>query len=257
MDLILKPAGASFSRPGGRDGQWLGAIDPDDDDQVASPFDFAEVPGADAEAALVHLRRVFPGATPIVFGSLYEAGILFENMEVFEEGPADWLTEARTLDIEAWFDGRVAEAKEWQVHAGGVLPPRGRWPLGAKRATSLGVPIDQDTNQPHETVIVGLVPTAEAVEVAAYLHFGGWGDCPETPVHVALAREWAARYGARPAAATYETLEFQVERPVRDREEAVRLALEHYHYCRESVPETLQMAAASRVGATVWRFSWD
>jgi hypothetical protein len=257
MEFIIKPAGAAFTRPGGRDGQWLGAIDDDDNDEVTSPFDFVELPGAEAEVALAHLRRVFPGTTPIVFGSRYDAGMLFENMEVFDEDPSEWLSEARDFDIDAWFDGRVAEAKEWQTHSGGVLPPRGRWPIGAAPVTALRIPFDAETRQPHDPVIIGLVPTAEPVDIAAYLHFGGWGDCPETPVHVALAREWAARYGARPAAATYESLEFQVERPVRDREDAVRLALEHYHYNRESVPETLQKAAAALVGASVWRFWWD
>lgn len=257
MDLVVKPAGSAFTRPGGRDGQWLGTIDPDDDDDVIAPFDFAEVAGAEAEAALTNLRRIFPATTPIVFGSLYDAGMLFENMEVFDEDPTDWLSEARDFDIDAWFDGRVAEAKEWQVHTGGVLPPRGRWPIGVKTTSALRVPFDTETNQFHERVIVGLVPTAEPIELAAYLHFGGWGDCPETPVHIALARDWAARYGAKPAAATYETMEFQVERPVRDREDALRLALEHYHYNRESVPETLQKTAAGLVGATVWRFWWD
>jgi hypothetical protein len=258
MAIEVQPAGSEFRRPGGRDGDWLGPPDPDDDDTVTSPFAFALLAGADAERALINLRQVYPATWPVLFGSVYDAGILFEHMEVMDETPGHWLAAARAFDLEGWFDGRVAEVKEWQAHAGQVLPPRGRWPVAPKRTSPrLQTAIQRDLDQPHETVLIGLVPTTDPADLGAFVHFGAWADCPEPPVHVVLARDWFARFGARPVAATYETLEFQVERPPTDREEAVRLALEHYHYCRETVPETLQAAAARLIGAPVWRFAWD
>jgi hypothetical protein len=193
----------------------------------------------------------------MLLGSVYDAGILFEHIEVFDETPEDWLQLVKAVDLESWFQGQLAEVLEWQANSGGVIPPRGRWPLSVPPPRGLQIALEQGTEQPHAQVLIGLIPTDDAAAAPAHLHFGGWSDCPEPQLHVALARDWLARFGARPVAATYETLEFQVERPVRDREEAMRLALEHYHYNRESVPETLQDAAARLVGATVWHFSWD
>jgi Domain of unknown function (DUF4253) len=253
--LLVKPAGSAFPRPGGREGQWW--PDPEDDDTVASPFDFIEVKGEDAEAAVEVLRRQLSDMTPVMFGSPHEAALLFERMAIFETTPDAWLAGMAAFDLDAWFVERVSEVKDWQAQSGKVIPERGPWPKTDKRWLSLTVPKDPISDTFHPTIIVGLIPTAAASDIGAYTRFGGWNDCPKPAVHIALAREWLERYGAVPVAQTYETLEFKVARPVAGREEAERLALEHFHYCRESVSDTLQAAAAELIGSSVWHFWWD
>ena len=45
---------------------------------------------------------------------------------------------------------------------------------------------------------------------------------------VAVAKYWYEKYGAVPAAITYDEIEFYVERPPQTLEEAKKLAVEHY-----------------------------
>ncbi len=253
--LLVKPAGSAFFRPGGREGLWW--PDPEDDDHVTCPFDFVEVKGEDAAAAITQLRLKHPDQTPLMFGSPHEAALLFERMELFDETPEDWLAGTPSFDLDTWFEERVSEVKGWQAQSGKVIPERGPWPKHDTRWMNLTVPKDAISDTFHPIIVVGLIPTSESPDVAAHLKFGGWNDCPKPPVHVALAREWRDRYGAVLVSQTYETLEFVVARPVASRDDAERLALEHFHYCRESVPDTLQAAAAELLGAPVWHFWWD
>jgi Domain of unknown function (DUF4253) len=253
--LVVKPAGSAFFRPGGREGQWW--PDPEDDDTVICPFEFVEVTGEDAEATLAVLRQALPSLTPLMLGSPHEAALLFERMELLDDPPEAWLAGMRAFDIDTWFQERVSEVKDWQAQAGKVIPARGPWPKEDKRWMSLTVPKDAISDTFHSAIVIALLPTPEPAHAAAYLRFGGWNDCPPPPVHIALALEWRDRYGAVLVANTYETLEFKVARPVATRDEAERLALEHFHYCRESVPDTLQAAAAELIGSSIWHFWWD
>jgi hypothetical protein len=110
---------------------------------------------------------------------------------------------------------------------------------------------------PKPVVIIGLLPTADPTVTAAYLHFGGWNQCPKPPVHIALARRWRERYGAVQVSNTHDSVEFRVAQPLTDREDALALALVQYHYCSDSIPDRLEVAAAELIGATVWHFWWD
>ena len=72
-----------------------------------------------------------------------------------------------------------------------------------------------------------------------------------------MARKWHERYGAVQVTNTYETVEFQVAKPLASRDAALGLAMEQFHWCSDSVPETLEVAAAELIGSTVWVFWWD
>lgn len=253
--LNIRPAGEDFLRPGGRDGDWW--PDPQDDDRVVSPFGFTVVSGRDADAVLDELRRTLVGTFAIVVGSAHDYGMLIEQIEDEEPDVDATLAEAKTFDLEGWFAGRVAEVQVWQDDLGTVVPPRGPWPRSPPFVTHLAALIDDTTTTAHETVYIALVPAARASDVLAQLVSAGWGDNPEPAVHVALAADWEARFGAVFTAIVRGSVEFQVARPPKTRDDAERLALEHFHYSREAVPGTLQAAAASLVGSTVWRFSWD
>ena len=259
LDLEINPGGRGFVRPGGREGFWLrDGLHRDPDDTVISPFDFVILPGERAEEALAELGRTHPRSTPILFGSPLEAGILFERMRNWDETPDQWLSQAEDFDLDAWLTERKREHAETCAKYGETWPQRGDWPHAVRKFDRLSVPNDilkPENKKPQ--VIIGLLPAADPTEAAAYLKFGGWNDCPKPPVHITFARRWHERYGAVLQSNTYETVEFRVARPVTDRREALQLALDQYHYCTDSVPETLEVAAAELIGATVWTFWWD
>ena len=48
---------------------------------------------------------------------------------------------------------------------------------------------------------------------------------------IATVKYWYEKYGAVPAAITYDEIEFYVERPVQTFEEARKLAIEQYAFC--------------------------
>jgi hypothetical protein len=158
---------------------------------------------------------------------------------------------------------------------GSVLPvPAGVWPDSVSPRQALESIWDRNSSWdryfevdrprqppgPHKQVIVALLPTADPSEVAAYLRFGGWNRCPRPQVHVAFARRWNAAYGARVVVNTADVVEFRVRRPVATRDDALRLAREHYVYCEDIVvqgTETIERLAAELLGATAWFFWWD
>lgn len=253
--LLLRPAGSAFVRPGGREGQWW--PDAEEDDTVACPFDFVVLAGSTAEAAVADLRQSHADMTPLILGSPHEAAFLFERMDIFEHTADDWLAGMSAFDLDAWFGARVSEVQGWQAKTGKVIPARGRWPGDDRSWQALTVPKDPISGEFRPEVLVALLPTPDPADAAAYLRFGGWNDCPKPPVHIALARDWRDRYGAVLTAQTYKSLEFQISRPVSGREDAERVAMEHYHYCRESVSDTLQTAAAELLGSKVWHFWWN
>jgi hypothetical protein len=253
--LNIRPAGEAFVRPGGRDGDWW--PDPQDDDSVVSPYAFVAVPGSEAEATFALLRQTVAGKVPLLVGSAHDFGLLIEQIEDSEPDVAEILAALPSFDLEQWFAERVAEVQVWQNDLGSVMPPRGPWPRTVKSVTTFATLHDEITDTPHETVYIALLPAAHAYELPAHVIAGGWGDSPETIVHVALAADWEARYGAVVSATARGVIEFQVARPPTTRDAAERLALEHFHYNREAVPGTLQATAAALVTASVWRFAWD
>ena len=258
MALEIVPAGRAFLRPGGRDGDYSeGREWRAPDDHVTCPFDFVKVPGEKAEAALDELKRKRPDQTAILFGSPYEAGKLLARIGHARKTTAEWLAEAETFDIGAWLASRQAELDRWCAEQQTVHPRRGPWPETVRGYTSLLVPHGLLKPGPKPVVIIGLLPTRDPTETAAHLQFGGWNDCPKPPVHIVLARRWRERYGAVQVSNTYESVEFRVARPLTDREEAIQLAMVQQHWCSDSIPETLEVAAAELIGATVWHFWWD
>jgi hypothetical protein len=74
-------------------------------------------------------------------------------------------------------------------------------------------------------------------------------------------RSWQARFGAGPVGVSGATVELRVERPISDPREALRVALEHYAYCPDTVLMTegpfVEGRAAGLLGSTVWHFWWD
>ena len=110
-------------------------------------------------------------------------------------------------------------------------------------------------------LILARIPVKNPWEVFAYLPFGNWNECPDTPSLMAAAKHWYERYGAVPAVMTHDVLEFVLPKPVNS-EAAMELALEQYGFCSDIVnqgPEgaTVGWLADTLRQSTVWYFWWD
>lgn len=103
------------------------------------------------------------------------------------------------------------------------------------------------------------LPVKHPWEIFAWLPFGGWNECPDTPELMAAAKYWHEKYGAVPAVMTHDVLEFDLPAPV-EREEAMALALEQYAFCPDIVDqgcESVGVLADILAKSTKWFFWWD
>lgn len=101
-------------------------------------------------------------------------------------------------------------------------------------------------------VILVKVPTKKPYEVLAYFGMGSES--------VATVKYWYEKYGAVPAAITYDEIEFYVERPVQTLEEAKKLAIEQHAFCYGLLWEcynTLEELANAIYKNVQWYFWWS
>ena len=103
-----------------------------------------------------------------------------------------------------------------------------------------------------DNVILVKVPTTKPYEILAYFGMGSEG--------IATVKYWYEKYGAIPAAITYDEIEFYVERPVQTFEEARKLAIEQYAFCYGLLWEcydTLEELASAIYKNVHWYFWWS
>ncbi len=104
-------------------------------------------------------------------------------------------------------------------------------------------------------LILAEIPVKYCWEIFAWLPFGGWNECPDTPELMAVTRYWY-----EPAVITHDVLEYGVPVPV-NREQAMRLALEQHAWCPDVVGQSedlsVGMMADCLTKSTVWYFWWD
>ena len=110
-------------------------------------------------------------------------------------------------------------------------------------------------------LILAKVPVKNPWEVFAYLPFGGWNECPDTPELMAVAKYWYEEYGAIPAALTHDVVEFTLPEPVKP-DKSLPLAVEQYGFCPDIVDQggedmTIGKLADILRKSTVWYFWWD
>lgn len=109
-------------------------------------------------------------------------------------------------------------------------------------------------------MLIGLIPTPRSYEVPAYLRFGRWNECPPPEIHVALARQWNERFGARLVVNTSDVMEFELERPVATIEEARELVPVLYSYCNDIIDQGVgsrEALARTLHRGRFWYFWWD
>ena len=119
---------------------------------------------------------------------------------------------------------------------------------------------DSGTDMTHP-LILAKIPVKNPWEIFAYLPFGNWNECPDTPQLMAAAKYWFERYGAVPAAMSHDELEFLLPAPI-SKKNAMEVALEQYGFCPDIVdqePEDATVGALADVlrQSTVWYFWWD
>jgi hypothetical protein len=253
-------------------------------------IDHFAVSGREAIATWFRLRKAVPktGRWPVLLGSDEELEMIQENLEDgIKEGPtpAKVLAYARRVNTARLFDRwqkivvenaqeALAECREdgvteVQAEYEAMLAqeaafrgmPRGPWPEGDFwAADEFSIPYDILTKVPHNRVHIGLLPTANSWDAAAFLLFGSWNACPHAHHHVAIMKAWHERYGAEVVGITHDIVEMFVRRPPRSKARALELAREHYLYCDDIVDQgtqTIDKLAATLRGGTVWYFWWD
>ncbi len=109
-----------------------------------------------------------------------------------------------------------------------------------------------------DPMILAKIPVKDPWEVFAWLPFGNWNECPDTPELMSAARYWFERYGAVPAAITHDELEFILQEPVPE-DEALEVAVDQYGLCpdMDQGHETMGHLADELRQSTVWYFWWD
>lgn len=111
-------------------------------------------------------------------------------------------------------------------------------------------------------VILAEIPVELPWQVFAWLSIGGWNEMPGPEGLMAISKRWYEKYGAVPAAAIHDILEYSLDQPVSDRKEAGQLAMEQYLFCVDRVEqaakgENLGTLADSLSKSNRWFFWWD
>ena len=119
---------------------------------------------------------------------------------------------------------------------------------------------DSDTDMTYP-LILAKIPVKNPWEIFAYLPFGNWNDCPDTPELMAAAKYWFEQYGAVPTAMSHDELEFLLPTPV-SKEKAMDAAVELYGFCPDVIDQGSEDATVGALAdvlrqSTVWYLWWD
>ena len=108
-------------------------------------------------------------------------------------------------------------------------------------------------------LILAKIPVKNPWEIFAYLPFGNWNECPDTPGLMAVAKYWFEQHGAIPAAMSHDELEFELPTPL-SKERAMEVAVEQYGFCPDldqNEDGSIGSLADVLWQSTVWYFWWD
>lgn len=220
---------------------------------VDLPFEMIVVPGHEAPAVRQKLLGK-PGVTPVILGAEEDIQLMVDLLDSSPQSLTSVLAEAEKLDAVSWLEQQAqADADLYAVEPAG-------WPGEPRPAPGLSVHLDVLSGRPKKSVLVALFPTPASWEVPAHMRYGGWNECPPSPVHVALHRRWHDAFGADIACMSSDVIECTVARPPETREAALALAREQFVYCPDIVhqgTQSLEALAATLQGARTWYFWWD
>jgi hypothetical protein len=176
--------------------------------------------------------------------------------------PEASLRAGAALTLEAWLAVKEKERQELLAEYDDDAEDElhGPWPDDVEPSSGFLAPIDHHGLVKPELIVgVSPAPVARWWETFAHSRFGAWNMCPPPEVHIMLHRQWAKDHGAVLVAHGYATVELSIARPIRKREEALRMAEIHHRYCSDNIhgAGTFEEYAASLIGSTAWSFWWD
>jgi hypothetical protein len=220
------------------------------------PYPLSIVPGAQAEAELERLMRVgkSEGFSPVILGNAEELGRIAETMSYNEGTVPGILALAEGINAEEWFRKKMAEYEEDEQEGDAETEVE---PGGTDRLT---VPFEVLSGKPHAEVYVARIPTTRSWEIPGYLKAGGWNDCPEAEVQVAISRHWNLKYGAELACLSGDVAEYLVADPPTHEASADELAREQYLYCGDIVWQgvgNVSNLSKTLLRSRYWYFWWD
>lgn len=100
------------------------------------------------------------------------------------------------------------------------------------------------------------VPVKEPWQVFAYIPVGDWNECPMAEEHMAIARYWYERYGARVAYISDDVIGYYLPSPVTG--DTMSVAEEHLGYSADVLQDGSLTSLAFQIKeSTVWHFWWD
>lgn len=226
--------------------------DSNDEKALTFPFETKMVNGKDAVSELSELRKN-KSTIPVIMGRADDLTLLADNFENYQVSEESILSLSNDITFPAWFEKRASEDEDYYEM------PHGEWDEKAHKL-DLSVHLSVMTRKPLKKVVIGIIPVEHSWAVPAYLKLGGWNECPNPEVHLALMKKWEQEYGAKVACVSSDVIEFTVEQPPRTKEDAMKLAEEQFIYCADIVHqgvETIENLAATLMVSKVWYFWWD
>ncbi len=220
------------------------------------PYPLSAVNGIQAEAELESLMRAgkSEGFSPVILGNPEELARITDTISFNESSVPDILSRAETINVEEWFRTKTVEYEE-----DGQLDEE-ETESEPSSNDHLTVPFEILSGKPHEKVYIARIPTVRSWEIPAYLKAGGWNDCPEAEVQVAISRHWHLNYGAELACMSGDVAEYLVADPPTHKESADDLAREQYLYCGDIVWQGVRSVSNLSkilVRSRYWYFWWD
>jgi hypothetical protein len=219
-----------------------------------------EVAGVDALAELHRLigQAENGGPWPILLGgeeSLenHQGSLEFNRAEYGSTEVV--LKQAENIDVQKWFAERKSDEPELYDNLDSPIGPSEIQP-----SPGIITHLKLSNDKPMKRVFIALFEVSRPADVFAHLFWGGWNDCPDAQVQVAMHRHWEEAYGARVVSITHNVVQCLASRPPQSGDDAMRLADEQFLYCPDIVIQgtgTIENLAASLVGAEGWYFWWD
>lgn len=111
-----------------------------------------------------------------------------------------------------------------------------------------------------ERVYLALVPTSRSFEIPILMRFGGENNCPRSTIHYAMLKRWHELYGANLLAIEPNVIECFAEQPPMNKEQALKIAREHYGYSNDTIDQgegEIAAYAYDLLNKKLWTFWWD
>ena len=188
---------------------------------------------------------------------------LQQRIESFREMPSEIFSDPGAillkLDADSDMDTAAAAADAAGIYSFiGRSPEKQDWPADpADRSRVKFHTLQERKGQPSTLLLIRVEHT---YEVPAYLQFGGWNDCPEPELQVAVFREWQLEHKAVPACITGDVVEFFVKNRPQTEIESMKIAAEQWVYCEDIVgqgTQSIRKLAIEIWQSPTWFFWWD